>query len=375
MEWRTVKLNEICKTSSGGTPNRSVSEYYGGDIVWLKSGELNDNRHISSSQEHITDLALKKSNAKIFPVGTVLMAMYGATVGKLGILQIPATTNQAVCGITPNEGVLNKYIFWYLYQYRNELIKQAFGGAQPNISQTIIREIPIRIPYQDGTPDLIEQKRIANEMEVIADMQRTMNGDVGKTDLLFQTCSQDFFSGQNGVNKKKLGDLCEIVKGKSPTLKTPSGEYPMVVTSEKRRTSNTYQFDGEAVCIPLVSSTGHGHASLHRIHYEKGKFALANILAAVVPKDKSKLNTKYLYYYLSFYKDELLVPLMRGVANVTIPIQKLNDVMIAVPTMDEQKKVVDLLEEVERLEGSLIKRQNLVESYFASSLNLAFSET
>src|SRR3990167_11017663 len=130
-DWEVKNINNICsKITSGGTPSRNKKEYWKeGKIPWLKTQELNDGR-IYNSEEKITKLGLDNSSAKILPINTVLMAMYGATVGKLGILKIEATTNQAVCAITPHKNVLNEYIYWYLYFYRDELVKQAFGGAQ-----------------------------------------------------------------------------------------------------------------------------------------------------------------------------------------------------------------------------------------------------
>ena len=104
------------------------------------------------------------------------------------------------------------------------------------------------------------------------------------------------------VQKYPIREICTIEKGKSPIQKTQPGNYPLVVTAEERLTSSEYQFDGEAVCIPLVSSTGHGHASMKRIHYQKGKFALGNILCAISSLDESLVLTKYLYVYLSYHK-------------------------------------------------------------------------
>ncbi len=97
----------------------------------------------------------------------------------------------------------------------------------------------------------------------------------------------------------RLRDVCNYAKGKFPTEKTPEGHYPFVVTAEERKTAKEYQFDGKAVCIPLISSTGHGHASMKRIHYQEGKFALANLLFALFAKDETQLNMKYLYYILT----------------------------------------------------------------------------
>jgi type I restriction enzyme, S subunit len=146
-------------------------------------------------------------------------------------------------------------------------------------------------------------------------------------------------------NFYKLGDICSMVKGESPTMKTLEGKYPLVVTAAYRRTANTYQIDGEAVCIPLVSSTGHGDAAIHRVHYQNGKFALANLLVALLPKDPSICNAKYLYHLLMTKKDEYLVSLMRGTANVSLKEQDIYNVEISLPPVEEQRRIVVRIEE------------------------------
>ena len=186
LDLNTIRLDDISNTTSGGTPLRSNIDFYDGSISWLKSGELNDNTSITKSEEHISDIAIQKSNAKVFKVGTVLMAMYGATVGKLGILGAEASTNQAICAITPNNNVQNKYIFWFLYYYRNELVRQAFGGAQPNISQTLIRKIPVKIPtIKNGEPDIKKQKGIVDRLDKAFDMTKGLDELIEKQNRHF----------------------------------------------------------------------------------------------------------------------------------------------------------------------------------------------
>src|SRR5262245_47297814 len=102
--WAERKLGDIAQTTSGGTPNRKNLKYFGGQIPWVKSGELEDT-FINCTEEKITEHGLEHSSAKLFPAGTLLMAMYGATVGKTAILRIEAATNQAICAITPKDGV------------------------------------------------------------------------------------------------------------------------------------------------------------------------------------------------------------------------------------------------------------------------------
>lgn len=138
----------------------------------------------------------------------------------------------------------------------------------------------------------------------------------------------------------KLEDVCILEKGKTGIQKALPGEFPLVVTAEERLTSKTYQFDCEACCIPLVSSSGHGHASLKRVHYQSGKFALGNILCAVIPKDSSKLLAEYLYVYFSIFKDDVLVPLMKGAANVSMTVSSLKNIEISIPDIDIQKEII-----------------------------------
>ena len=136
------------------------------------------------------------------------------------------------------------------------------------------------------------------------------------------------------MQQYKLGEICTIIKGTTGIKKAIPGEYPLVVTAENRLSSNEFQFDAKAVCIPLVSSTGHGHASLKRLHYQEGKFALGNILAAVIPNDENLLNAEYLYYYLTFYKDSKIVPLMKGAANVSLTINSIKTITIEIPKIE-----------------------------------------
>lgn len=145
-EWVEKRVDEFSDTSSGGTPSRSNSNFYTGNIPWVTTGELNDG-YISCTKEYISEEALNCSSAKLFPANTVLMAMYGATIGKLGIINIPASTNQACCAfLCDNQLVDNKFLFYKLRFIRNELISLGSGAGQPNISQTVIRNLSLCMP-------------------------------------------------------------------------------------------------------------------------------------------------------------------------------------------------------------------------------------
>lgn len=156
--WCWIRLENIAEWGSGGTPSRKRKEYYNGNIPWIKTGELN-NGYIFNSEEKITELGLKNSSAKLYPINTVIIAMYGATIGKVGILSIEATTNQACACAIVYKNILFKYVFHYLIYQKEAFINKSKGGAQPNLSQEIIKkhEIPL--------PPIKEQQRIVNIIE------------------------------------------------------------------------------------------------------------------------------------------------------------------------------------------------------------------
>lgn len=156
--WEWVRLGDVGDWGAGATPLKSNHEYYEhGTIPWILTGDLNDG-HISSANQFITEKALNETSVKIKPTGSVLIAMYGATIGKLGILDIEATTNQACCACVTFSGVSNMYLFDYLMFMKPKFIESGVGGAQPNISRTKIVATPIPLP------PLAEQKRIADKL-------------------------------------------------------------------------------------------------------------------------------------------------------------------------------------------------------------------
>ncbi|MGE4511670.1 MAG: restriction endonuclease subunit S [Sulfurimonadaceae bacterium] len=172
-------LGNLTKTTSGGTPKRNEKSYWGGNIGWLKSGELNDG-YITEVEEFITEDGLNKSSAKLFPIGTLLIAMYGATVGRLGILEIETTTNQAVCGILNDKNQFETlYMFYFLKKIREKMLKDSFGGAQPNISQTYIKELEVPLP-----PLNIQQKVVKYLDEVSEKIEKVKSIQKVKMDSL-----------------------------------------------------------------------------------------------------------------------------------------------------------------------------------------------
>lgn len=153
--WTTVKIDDVCDTYSGGTPSRDRPVYYGGNIPWVKSGEV-ENRNITKTEETISVEGLKNSSAKIVPAGSVLVAMYGANAGQIGKLEIEAATNQAVLALIPKKQLLQEdYLFYISSFITNSLLRKTQGSGQPNLNAKSIRQQKISLP------PLIEQKKIS----------------------------------------------------------------------------------------------------------------------------------------------------------------------------------------------------------------------
>ncbi len=242
--WEIKKLGDVCETRAGGTPLKVHKDYYEtGTVPWLLSGEVSQGE-IFEAKNFITEKGLQNSSAKLFPKNTVLVAMYGATAGQVGILRFQAATNQAVCGILPNEKTVPEYLFYCFLLKKDELVAQAVGGAQPNISQVKIKntEIPV--------PSLAEQKRIVAILdEAFAAIDRAKANaeqNLKNAKELFENYLQGVFEHKSENWEGKT--LSQISKsfGRGKSKHRPrnwdglyGGDYPFIQTGDIRN-SNHY---------------------------------------------------------------------------------------------------------------------------------------
>lgn len=233
---RFLRISDFCDTSSGGTPSREQSDrYYGGSIPWVKSGELRENL-ITDTEEKITEYALLESSAKINPVGSILLAMYGATVGRMATLGIDAATNQAICAIKPNLLIADPRYVYHALKYKVPVfLSKAVGGAQPNISQSLIRNTKVYLPH------LEEQRLIAAKLDKADAIHKKRREALKLADKFLRSVFLDMF-GDPVTNSKrwtteKFANLGNLERGKSRHRPRDDaflygGPYPFIQTGD-----------------------------------------------------------------------------------------------------------------------------------------------
>lgn len=380
--WVECQLGQVFETSSGGTPKRGNPKYYqNGTIPWLKSGELN-NSIIYNAEEFITEEALNNSSAKIFPKGSLLIALYGATVGKLGILDFASATNQAVCCIYQNVNYNKNFLFYYLLLKKEYLVNQGKGGAQPNISQEIIKAL--LIPF----PPLNEQRRIVEKME-----SQFAKIDKGLEYLLItkdkikqyrQSVLKSAFEGKltqqnpgdepaeillQKINPKancihndklpqgwvecQLGQVFEIVTGKTPSKKHPeyfNGNIPFVKPGDLDKKIYITKTEDDSLTLEGFKNAPNlpKNTVLVSCIGNLGKKAILGIagscnqqINAIIPNDF--IENKYVYYYI----DKIIPWLEKNSSATTVKILnkgKFEQAPFLLPPQNEQRRIVEEIE-------------------------------
>ena len=189
-----AKLGDIFEIRSGGTPSKSHPEYYGGDIPWVKTGDLKK-EYLYEVEDFITEEGLKNSSAKMYESDTVLIAMYGATIGATSILKMNACTNQACAAFKKNEQVIPEYLYYFLRSQKDKFVKDGVGGAQPNISAGYLKKVEMELPSID------EQRIIVNILDKISNIIVNRNQEMISLDDLIKARFIELF-GDLKTNSK-----------------------------------------------------------------------------------------------------------------------------------------------------------------------------
>jgi type I restriction enzyme, S subunit len=220
--WVITSLEELAVWGSGGTPSRSDPNFYGGSIPWIKSGELNA-RYVKNTEESITEAAINGSSAKVFPAGSVAIAMYGATIGKTAILGVDAATNQACAVGIPIEGLTySAFLYRLLQNEKDSFIKKGKGGAQPNISQAVIKA------HEVSLPPLAEQTRIAAKLDELLAQVDTLKARIDSIPALLKRFRQSVLAA--GVS----GRLTEEWRARGEVFDALTPEYFMTALRQSK---------------------------------------------------------------------------------------------------------------------------------------------
>lgn len=346
-----VKLGDIMSISRGASP-RPIQSYITSDesgIPWIKIGDASpESKYIFSTKERVTKEGASKS--RYLKKGAFILSN-SMSFGRPYILNLDGCIHDGWISMCDFKEHLNPDFLYYLL--RSNVVQSFWvskansGGAVSNLNSDIVRSTPIPLP------PFPVQKEIVRVLDVFTELLSELQSELIKRKEQYQHY-QDLLLNKSHFSKHiSIGELCDVKKGNTAIQKAKEGTYPLVVTTMERKSCDEYQFNANAVCIPLVSSRGHGIASLNHVYYQEGKFALGNILCAVIPSDETVLKAKFLYYYLEYAKDYILVPLMKGGANVSMHCSDIEKVKIPVPSIQEQERIVSVLDRFDTLTNNL----------------------
>ena len=377
-----LPVADFCKTGSGGTPDRSISSYYGGSIPWVKSGELRG-ATIVDTEEKITEDGLRESSAKLVPKGAILLAMYGATVGRVALLGVDAATNQAVCTIEPNPEIADaRYVYHALQEKLTYFLSRAAGGAQPNISQAIVRDTKLALPPLD------EQRRIAAILDKADALRRKRKRTLDLLDCLTQSIFQEMF----GLEKYAEIELKDAVK--TGTIVTygivqagPEFEsgVPYIRTSDLVNGSidqSGLRHTDPKIASRFVRSRVEAGEIVMSIRATVGTTAIvppalngANLTqgtARIAPGDM--VLVEYLLAYLrSEPIQRWLKAQVKGATFLEITLGRLRELPVAVPPAQLQREFAERIAAVRRALASTIAQNASLNGLFASLQTRAFS--
>lgn len=350
-----VKLKDICVDNFWIMP--STPKYVNDGIPYLTSKNIKNGKINLDIVNYISEKDYKNiSNNRAIQSDDILLSMIG-TIGEIGIVNendLPFY-GQNMYLLRLNTNMVNIKYFYYFYKssiVQEKLLNEKNQGTQGYLRTKNIEELIVPIPSLEEQNEIVEiLDKFENRIDIIKKQidRRSLQFEYLSNKILFK---KDF-------SKVLIGDVCTITKGKTPIQKANPGDYPLVVTTTERKSCDNYQFDTSAVCIPLVSSRGHGVASLNHVYYQNGKFALGNILCALETNDDKKLSVKYLYYYLEKTKDYTLVPLMKGGANVSLHMDDILKVKFNLPTIDKQIEIIKQFDTFDRMSNIMKEKLEL----------------
>ncbi|EFB7611432.1 restriction endonuclease subunit S [Escherichia coli] len=372
MSWRYLKIEDFCSTGSGGTPSRSKPEYYeGGDIPWIKSGDLKDSK-IYDANEYITAAGLENSSAKIVEKDSILIAMYGATVGRLAILGINAATNQAICNIRPDTTIADmKYLYYFLKSKFSYFVENAVGGAQPNISQGLIKSLEVPLPPLD------EQKRIAAILDKADAIRQKREQAIKLADDFLRATFATMY-GNPITNPKKwpvhlMGEIIEFKGGNQPPksdfIFEPKQGYIRLVQirdfkSDKYATYIPQEKAKRIFEVDDVMIARYGPPVFQILRGLSGSYNVALMKAS----PKENIRKGFIFYLLQLpeYHDVVVKNSERTAGQTGVNLELLNKFNVPLPPIYYQDEILARLARIEKFKEKIEISLNHLEMQFLS---------
>jgi restriction endonuclease S subunit len=395
-DWPVKTLGDVAKWGSGGTPRSGVAEYYDGDIPWCVIGDLTEG-DVWTTEKCITEAGLSNSSAKIVEVGAILIAMYGASIGRTGVVRSRMATNQAIAFAFANEEVISSdYLLKYLQSQRSALNIAGRGSAQPNISQQVLKSWSIPVP------PLEEQKRIVELLDAatVRVIELTACYEQARTHAnnLFTSALREDLEGSPDWPVKTLGALCEVFddgdwiesKDQAPSgvrliqtgnvgdgeFKDRSDKARFISESTFSRLRCTEIFPGDLLVSRLPDPVGRAC-----LIPDTGSKMITAVDCTIMRPRKDIMLPQFLVFstQTSSYREQVSAKIT-GTTRDRISRSHLFEVQVSVPTLEEQAQIVARLDSMKSKTSEIVAaydaklteaknlRQSILEAAFAGEL-------
>jgi type I restriction enzyme S subunit len=352
VEYKTVE--EICsKISSGGTPNTSRSDYYGGDIPWLRTQEV-DWIDIMDTGIKITDEGLENSSAKWIPENCVIIAMYGATAAKVAINKLPLTTNQACCNLQVDENkAMYRFVYYWLCSKYEEL-KSLGQGSQSNINAKIVRDFPIPLPPLPIQQEIV--RILDNFTELIAELESEIESEHIARKKQYEYYRNELLTIGDDVPMAQIGDVCKFLNGKAHERNiVADGQYIVVNSRFISSNGQVRKFSDAHICpvykgdiLMVMSDLPNGQALAKCFLVDSdNKYTLNQRICALTVKNNKMLNVKFLFYIAN--RNYQLLCYDNGIDQTNLKRDQILEIKIPIPSLEEQKRIVSILDRFDAL--------------------------
>ncbi len=345
--WQRVRLGDIAEIIGGGTPSTQITSFWNGSINWFTPTEIGITKYVYKSQRTITPLGLKKSSAKLLPIGTILLTSR-ASIGDCAILKVVATTNQGFQSLIPLEKINNEFLYYLMLTLKNKLLKLASGSTFLEVSPNKIKNLLIPLP------PLHEQIAIADILSALDRYLHALNSLNLKKESVKKALSFELLSQRKrlkGFNQAwqrvRLGDICEITTGSLDANEMVHyGKYRFYTCAKEYYFIDKYAFDTEAI---LISGNG---AYVGYVHYYKGKF---NAYQRTYVLDNFSEHIIFVKYFLAMFLQSHIQTNKNEGNTPYIVMATLKDFEIPLPPLNEQIAIANILS---ALDNEIISLKN-----------------